>query len=82
MDESSKQLIEMRDSIPVKPGREARIDYEYIRRSQYIHGKRAAEREKDGGSNHYKDKSGLGSFYQKDIRWNVSTGRQDNIGYG
>ena len=61
MDESPKQLIEMRDSIPVKPGREAR-------RSQYIHGKRAAEREKDGGSNHYKDKSGLGSFYQKDIR--------------
>ena len=31
MDESPKQLIEMRDSIPVKPGREARIDYEYIR---------------------------------------------------
>ena len=31
MDESPKQLIEMRDSIPVKPGQEARIDYEYIR---------------------------------------------------
>jgi hypothetical protein len=33
MDESPRQLIsEMRPSTPMKPGREARIDYEYIRR--------------------------------------------------
>lgn len=32
MDESPKQLIdELRKSIPMKPGQEARVDYEYIR---------------------------------------------------
>ena len=32
MDESPKQLIEEgRTSIPMKPGREARVDYEYVR---------------------------------------------------
>ena len=31
MDESPKQLIETKAMIPIKPGREARRDYEYIR---------------------------------------------------
>ena len=31
MDESPKQLIEEIASIPIKPGQEARVDYEYIR---------------------------------------------------
>ena len=32
MDESPKQLIEeARESLPIKPGQEARVDYEYIR---------------------------------------------------
>lgn len=31
MDESPKQLIEMKNFIPAKPGQEARVDYEYIR---------------------------------------------------
>ena len=31
MDESPKQLIEMCNSIPAEPGREVRVDYEYIR---------------------------------------------------
>ena len=33
MDESPKQLIdELRPSIPIKPGQDARVDYEYIRK--------------------------------------------------
>ena len=31
MDESPKQLIEMKNFTPAKPGQEARVDYEYIR---------------------------------------------------
>lgn len=31
MDESPKQLIESAGSIPMEPGREARVDYEYVR---------------------------------------------------
>jgi hypothetical protein len=32
MDESPKQLIEEgRESLPIKPGQEGRVDYEYIR---------------------------------------------------
>lgn len=31
MDESPKQLIEAAGSIPMEPGREARVDYEYVR---------------------------------------------------
>ena len=31
MDESPKQLIEMCNSIPAKPGQEERVDYEYVR---------------------------------------------------
>jgi hypothetical protein len=41
MDESPKQLIEEgRPSVPMKPGQDARVDYEYVKvwRSQYIYG--------------------------------------------
>ena len=31
MDESPKQLIETKAMLPIKPGREARRDYEYLR---------------------------------------------------
>lgn len=51
MDESPKQLIEERNSTPIKPGQEARVDYEYIRHgvvnifmaNEPLKGKRMAE---------------------------------------
>lgn len=51
MDESPKQLIEECNSTPIKPGQEARVDYEYVRHgvvnifmaNEPLKGKRMAE---------------------------------------
>ena len=70
MDESPKQLIEQIASIPMRPGQEARVDYEYIRHgmvnifiaNEPLNGNRIVE------VTEFKTKKRLGKFRKTNIR--------------
>jgi hypothetical protein len=84
MDESSKQLIEEVASTPIKPGQEARLDYEYIRHgmvnvfmaNEPLKGKRLVE------VTEYKTKKEWARFMKRIADEMYPMAKKDKTGHG